>query len=115
VNEKKYVIAMDQGTTSSRCILFDQKGEVRGAEAVIALLKDVEAALTEESCYFAYPAHLTEGGEGLPYGRGKACLVLAQGGPDRYVALCFLEMDSVGRIRGVHLSGDGRYGFEIDC
>ena len=31
MNEKKYVIAMDQGTTSSRCILFDQKGEVRGA------------------------------------------------------------------------------------
>lgn len=101
----------------SECVYTSDRaqGEVRGAEAVIALLKDVEAALTEESCYFAYPAHLTEGGEGLPYGRGKACLVLAQGGPDRYVALCFLEMDSVGRIRGVHLSGDGRYGFEIDC
>lgn len=26
---KKYVIAMDQGTTSSRCILFDRRGEVR--------------------------------------------------------------------------------------
>ena len=31
MKEKKYVIAMDQGTTSSRCILFDRKGEVRGA------------------------------------------------------------------------------------
>jgi len=28
---KKYVIAMDQGTTSSRCILFDRKGNVCGA------------------------------------------------------------------------------------
>ena len=31
MNEKKYVIAMDQGTTSSRCILFDRQGEIRGA------------------------------------------------------------------------------------
>ena len=31
MNEKKYVIAMDQGTTSSRCILFDRNGEIRGA------------------------------------------------------------------------------------
>lgn len=29
MNEKKYVIAMDQGTTSSRCILFDRRGAVR--------------------------------------------------------------------------------------
>ena len=29
MNEKKYVIAMDQGTTSSRCILFDRQGTVR--------------------------------------------------------------------------------------
>ena len=25
----KYVMALDQGTTSSRCILFDEKGEIR--------------------------------------------------------------------------------------
>jgi len=30
MNEKKYVIAMDQGTTSSRCILFDRQGNVCG-------------------------------------------------------------------------------------
>ncbi|WP_295762372.1 glycerol kinase GlpK [uncultured Oscillibacter sp.] len=29
MNEKRYVIAMDQGTTSSRCILFDRQGSVR--------------------------------------------------------------------------------------
>ena len=29
MNEKQYVIAMDQGTTSSRCILFDRRGAVR--------------------------------------------------------------------------------------
>ena len=29
MNEKNYVIAMDQGTTSSRCILFDRRGEIR--------------------------------------------------------------------------------------
>ena len=28
MNEKRYVIAMDQGTTSSRCILFDRKGNI---------------------------------------------------------------------------------------
>ncbi len=28
MKEKTYVIAMDQGTTSSRCILFDRRGEV---------------------------------------------------------------------------------------
>ena len=26
--EKKYVIAFDQGTTSTRTIIFDQKGEI---------------------------------------------------------------------------------------
>lgn len=29
VNGKKYVIAMDQGTTSSRCILFNRQGEIQ--------------------------------------------------------------------------------------
>ncbi len=28
MNEKRYVIAMDQGTTSSRCILFNRRGEI---------------------------------------------------------------------------------------
>ena len=28
MSEKKYVIAMDQGTTSSRCILFNRRGEI---------------------------------------------------------------------------------------
>ena len=28
MKEKNYVIAMDQGTTSSRCILFDRQGKV---------------------------------------------------------------------------------------
>ena len=26
---EKYVMALDQGTTSSRCILFDEKGEIK--------------------------------------------------------------------------------------
>ncbi len=29
-NSKKYILALDQGTTSSRAILFDQKGEIIG-------------------------------------------------------------------------------------
>ena len=100
----------------SQCVYLSDRaeGRIEGAEQVVALLKDVEAALTDESCYFAYPAHLTGGGEGLPYGRGKACLALAQGGPERFVALCFIEPDSVGRIRTLRLSGDGRYSFDLD-
>ena len=31
MNETQYVIAMDQGTTSSRCILFDRQGRIHGA------------------------------------------------------------------------------------
>ncbi len=31
MENKKYIIAMDQGTTSSRAILFDKKGEVKSA------------------------------------------------------------------------------------
>lgn len=27
---KKYVLALDQGTTSSRCILFDKQGNICG-------------------------------------------------------------------------------------
>ncbi|MGW8122458.1 FGGY family carbohydrate kinase, partial [Roseivirga echinicomitans] len=28
MGEKKYIIALDQGTTSSRSVLFDQKGQI---------------------------------------------------------------------------------------
>ena len=33
---KKYVLALDQGTTSSRCILFDKQGKYlrHGAERI---------------------------------------------------------------------------------
>ena len=90
--------------------------ELRGVEEIIALLKEVEAALDDESRYFAYPAHITrveEGGEApAAYGPGKRCLVLAQGGPEQYVALCFVETDSLGRIRSILLSRDGRYHFD---
>ena len=84
---------------------------VEGMEAVIALLKDVEAVLGD-SPYFTYPGRLTESPEGLPYRRGKDCLILAQGGPEQYVALCFVEPDSLGRVRKIALSGDRRYSFE---
>lgn len=91
-----------------------------GVEATIALLKDVEAALDEESRYFAYPAHILRvqedpsQAEPAAYGPGKAFLLLAQGGPERYVALCFIETDSLGRIKTIYLSRDGRYIFQRD-
>ena len=89
---------------------------LEGAEATVALLKEVSQALDEESRYFAYPAQITSvdggGGTAPAYGRGKRCLLLAQGGPERYVALCFVETDSVGRIRTLRLSRDQRYHFQ---
>ena len=92
---------------------------LEGAEATVALLKEVSEALDEESRYFAYPAQITSvdeaAGKTAPaYGKGKRCLLLAQGGPEQYVALCFVETDSVGRIRTLRLSQDGRYRFERD-
>ena len=105
----------------SECVYTsDYSGKsLEGVEATIALLKDVEEALDEESRYYAYPAHLTdvelkEGETTPPYGAGKKCLLLAQGGPEQYVALCFVETDSVGRIRTLRLSQDGRYRFDRD-
>lgn len=105
----------------SECVYTsDYSGKsLEGAEATIALLKDVEAALDEESRYYAYPAHLTgieaaDGETPPPYLPGKKCLLLAQGGEEQYVALCFVETDSVGRIRTLRLSQDGRYRFERD-
>ena len=93
---------------------------LEGVEATVALLKDVESALDDESRYFAYPAHIV-GVEADPsqedraaYGPGKACLLLAQGEPEAYVALCFIETDSLGRIRTLYLSRDGRYRFQRD-
>ena len=90
---------------------------IEGADGVVALLRSVEEAVDAGSCYFAYPAVITgvdaaEGEERPAYGKGKRCLLLAQGGPERYVALCFVELDSLGRIRTLHLSRDGRYSFE---
>ena len=102
----------------SDCIYHsDYSGQdLEGVEATIALLKDVESALDDESRYFAYPARITrveEGGGAPPrFAPGKECLLLAQGGPEQYVALCFVETDSVGRIKELHLSQDGRYHFE---
>ena len=106
----------------SECVYTsDYSGKsLEGVEAVVALLKDVEEALDEESRYYAYPAHLTgveleTPGETPPsYGAGKKCLLLAQGGPEQYVALCCVETDSVGRIRSLRLSQDGRYRFDRD-
>ena len=105
----------------TECIyVSDYSGaRLEGVDATIALLKDVEAALDEESRYYAYDAHLTgvevgEGEEAPPYIPGKKCLLLAQGGPEQYVALCFVETDSVGRIKELRLSQDGRYRFERD-
>ena len=104
----------------SECVYqSDYSGSrLEGAEATVALLKDVEAALDEDSRYFAYPAHITrvdaEKGQAPLFPAGKKCLLLAQGGPERYVALCFVVTDSVGRIRELHLSCDGRYHFERD-
>ena len=91
-----------------------------GVEAAVALLKDVEAALDEDSRYYAYPAHILRVDQDLSrtepaaYGPGKACLLLAQGGPEQYVALCFIETDSLGRIKTIYLSQDGRYSFQRD-
>ena len=106
----------------SECVyISDYSGRsLEGVEATIGLLKEVEAALDAESRYYAYPAHLTgveldgSGDPEPPYGAGKKCLLLAQGGPEQYVALCFVETDSVGRIRALRLSQDGRYRFERD-
>ena len=106
----------------SQCVyISDYSGRrLEGGEETIALLKDVEAALDEKSRYYAYPAHLTgvepdgSGAPEPPYGAGKKCLLLAQGGAEQYVALCFVETDSVGRIRTLRLSQDGRYRFERD-
>ena len=90
--------------------------DLKGVEPTISLLKDVESALDDESRYFAYPARITrvEEGDGPAplFGAGKSCLLLAQGGPEQYVALCFVVTDSVGRIKELHLSQDGRYHFE---
>ena len=91
--------------------------ELEGVEATIALLKDVESALDDESRYFAYPAKITSvdhipGQEDPQYTAGKKCLLLAQGGPEQYVAICFVDTDSVGRIKAIRLSQDGRYHFQ---
>jgi len=93
------------------------KEPVQGLDNVIAILKDVEAALDADHCYFAYPARITEvekveGKAPCSYGVGKKCLLLAQGGPEQYVALVFVETDSFGRIRELRLSCDERYNFE---
>lgn len=103
----------------SECVyVSDYSGSaLEGAEATVALLKEVSEALDEESRYFAYPAQITSvdeaAGKTAPaYGKGKRCLLLAQGGPEQYVALCFVETDSVGRIRTLRLSQDQRYHFQ---
>jgi len=106
----------------SNCEYISEYSDSRldGIEETIALLKDVEAALDEESRYYAYPAHIVsvdsdpDADDRPAYSAGKPCLLLAQGGPEKYVAICFIETDSVGRIRTIYLSRDGRYNFMRD-
>ena len=33
----KYILSLDQGTTSSRAILFDQNGQMKSAEGISAI------------------------------------------------------------------------------
>ena len=51
----KYVMALDSGTTSNRCILFDQKGNV------------ISAAQKEFTQYFPHPGWV-EHADGRPGG-----------------------------------------------
>ena len=48
---KKYVIAMDQGTTSSRCIVFNEHGEICGQTQ-----KELEQSYPEFSNWKELPA-----------------------------------------------------------
>jgi len=103
------------------CTYISERSEetVQGADSVTALFKDVEEAMSEKNPYYAYLAHITGvdqvEGRAMPvYGTGKPCLLLAQGEPDKYVALCFVETDSFGRIRTLRMSCDERYDFELD-
>lgn len=86
-----------------------------GRDAIVARLKTVKEE--GKSRCFAHMATITsvdEGGEPLPYGAGKRCIVLAYGSEDAYDTLAFADIDAEGRIAGLVTSGESRYHFRLD-
>ena len=65
-NMGKYVIALDQGTTSSRCILFDEQGTIwlRGTEGVYTDFSAAGLGGAQSDGDLVFPAVRNHGGDG---------------------------------------------------
>ena len=98
------------------CTFLQNRQE--GRENALALLEMVGEQLYEAGLWCCMPGTVTaveEGEAPLPGGPGKRCLLLGDGQPgDRFAFLCLVETDSLGRVREIVITNDGRYDCESD-
>jgi len=106
------------GILHSECVCrFQHKGlTAEGAAGTIDALQGMMESVGSSDLAVDYGriTGVDQTGEEPPaYIPGKRCLLLGDSAyPGYYALLCLLEMDSVGRIRGITITNDQRYDFE---
>ncbi len=107
-----------RGAARSDCAVTFMDNRQEGLEDALALLDAVGEQLWEAGFWCAVPGTITAvertGEEPLYWQSGKRCLLLGDGRPDSYAFLCLVDTDSLGRIREIAITNDGRLDFEPD-
>lgn len=91
----------------SDCVCTFLENRQEGQENALTLLAEIQRGLAPAGvCSCAFGTLTNEGF------RGRRCLLL--GNQDGYLFLCFLELDSLGRVREVTITNDPRFDFETE-
>ena len=86
-----------------------------GADEIIKRIMNVkETNLEKQFAHFATLELIEDGEEELPYTIGSRCLALAEGEPNQYYAVAFVDVDDNGIITRIHTSVEPRYKFRRD-
>lgn len=100
----------------SDCAVTFLENRQEGIESALALLDIVGDQLCDAGlwrCDLGTVTGVEQAGDAPPIGRtGQRCLLLGDG--RQYAFLVLLDMDSVGRIRGLVITNDSRYDCEPD-
>lgn len=87
-----------------------------GAEDTLALLGALGEQMWEAGLRFCVPGTVTAvertGEEPLFWQPGKACLLIGGAPEGGYAFLCLVDTDSLGRVREITITNDGRLEFE---
>lgn len=107
-----------RGALRSDCAVTFMDNRQEGLDNALALLDAVGEQLHEAELWSVTPGTVTgvehTGAEPLYWRSGKRCLLIGDGRPDSYAFLCMVDADSLGRVREISITNDGRVDFEPD-